>query len=408
MAPTCRFCDALLGDAFLDFGTMPLANSFLPLSALSAPEPAHPLRVHVCNKCWLVQLHPAQAPENIFSNYLYFSSYSDRWLKHAEAYAERMIAEMALDGASQVVELASNDGYLLRYFKTRGVPVLGVEPARNVAEIAIAAGVPTRVEFFGAKTAQALRADGVEADLLIANNVLAHVPAINDFVGGIKILLKRGGTATLEFPHLAALMAQCQFDTIYHEHFSYLSLSFARRLFDRHGLRIVRVERLETHGGSLRIFVAHAVPSAVPDFSVKDILRAEKTAGLEAPDAYANFARRAMGIKSDVKSFLAKARADGLKVAGYGAPAKGNTLLNACGITSDLMPFTVDRSPHKQGLYLPGSHIPILPVEAIRRERPDFVFILPWNLKEEIVGQVAFIREWGGRFVVPIPRLEVF
>lgn len=386
---------------------MPLANSFLPLAALNEPEPIYPLRVHVCESCWLVQLFPASEPESIFSNYLYFSSYSDHWLRHAELFAERMTVEMKLGNSSQVIEVASNDGYLLRYFKAGGVSVLGVEPAKNVADVAIAAGIPTRVAFFGTKFARELRDSGVAADLLVANNVLAHVPGINDFVGGLKVLLKPDGTVTVEYPHLGALISDCQFDTIYHEHFFYLSLTFVKRLFERHGLRIVRVERLATHGGSLRVFACHAEYDVTPDPSVEEVLRAEKADGLETLEVYGRFARRVTRITSDVKSFLLDVRRSRRKIAGYGAPAKGNTLLNACGVTSELLPFTVDRSPHKQGLYLPGTHIPIRNVDAINEDRPDFVLILPWNLRDEITEQLSFIRTWGGRFVLPIPDLEV-
>lgn len=404
----CRSCGASLTETFVDLGVSPLANSFLRPERLSAMEPFYPLHVHVCSECRLVQLDAFESPEHIFGDYLYFSSYSPGWLAHAEAYAERMTARFGLGADSRVVEIASNDGYLLQYFQRRGIPVLGVEPAANVAKAAAAKGIPTEVAFFGAATAARLKAEGRTADLMAANNVLAHVPDINDFVAGFKILLAPAGTVTFEFPHLQRLIAGNQFDTIYHEHFSYLSLLAVERILGRHGLAVFDVEELPTHGGSLRLYVRHAEDGSRPESPAVAAARAgEAAAGLHEAATYRGFGERVAAIKRETLRFLIEAHAAGKRVVGYGAPAKGNTLLNYLGAGPEFLAFTVDRSPHKQGLFLPGVRIPIKAPEAIAEARPDYVLILPWNLKDEIMDQMAVVRSWGGRFVVPIPALTV-
>ncbi len=406
--PACRFCAAPLAEVFVDLGASPLANSYLEPAALRRPESFYPLCVYLCGECLLVQLPEEERPDAIFSDYAYFSSYSDSWLEHARAYAERMVGELGLGSGSRVVEVASNDGYLLRWFKERGVPVLGVEPAANVAEAAEAAGIPTRVRFFGTETARGLAAEGLHADLLVGNNVLAHVPNLNDFVAGLKIALAPRGVLTMEFPHLLRLMAEDQFDTIYHEHYSYFSLAAVRRVFAHHGLTIYNVEELPTHGGSLRIFARHAEDGSRPELpAVAALLAREAAAGLDRAEGYRDFTARVERLKRGLLRFLIDAKEEGKTVAGYGAPAKGNTLLNYCGVRSDLLAYTVDRSPHKQGRYLPGTRIPIHGPEKLAETRPDYVLILPWNLRDEIVGQMAHIREWGGRFVVAVPAVEV-
>ncbi|MBI2311645.1 MAG: class I SAM-dependent methyltransferase [Betaproteobacteria bacterium] len=405
----CRFCDAELSETFADLGMSPLSNSFLRAERLQQMEPFYPLHAYVCGACFLVQLREFESPQNIFSDYAYFSSYSDSWLRHAQAYAEAMVRRLGLTRDSRVVEIASNDGYLLQYFKAKGVQVLGVEPAANVAAMALQKGIPTEVRFFGTDTASALRAGGKAADLIAANNVLAHVPDINDFVAGFKVLLKPGGCITVEFPHLLRLMAENQFDTIYHEHFSYLSFMVVEKIFGRHGLKIFDVEELPTHGGSLRVFAAHADDAGRrPEPRVGELRQRELQAGLSSIAAYRGFAGDVVRTKCEVMEFFVQAKRAGRKVIGYGAPAKGNTLLNYCGIGRELMEFTVDRSPHKQGLHLPGTHIPIRPPEALLAATPDYVFILPWNLKDEIMEQMAEVRSWGARFVVPIPRIQEF
>ena len=408
-APRCRCCGEALSETFADLGMTPMANAFVAPDRAAGMEPFYPLHAMVCGTCRLVQLAEFESPAAIFSDYLYFSSVSESWLQHAERYAEAMTARLGLGPATPVVEVASNDGYLLRNFVRRGIPVLGVDPAANVAEAARAAGVPTEVAFFGEATARRLRAAHPAPRLMAANNVLAHVPDIHDFVEGFRILLAPEGLATFEFPHLLRLMVENQFDTIYHEHFSYLSLLVVRRLFAEHGLMVREVEELPTHGGSLRVHAVHAgLPGAAPDASVARVIAAERAAGLDDTEAYRRFARGVVEAKCDLMDFLVRARREGKRVAGYGAPAKGNTLLNYCGVGPELLPFTVDRSPHKQGLLLPGTRIPVLAPEAILQERPDYVLILPWNLREEVSRQMAAIRGWGGRFVVPIPRLQVF
>ncbi len=407
-APDCRSCGAALHRSFVDLGAAPLSNAFLTAAQLHAMEPHYPLRALVCDQCRLVQL-PEYAPaETIFTDYLYFSSYSDLWLRHAETFAARMTSELRLSPESLVIEIASNDGYLLQYFVHRGIPVLGIEPAANVAAIAETIGVPTEIAFFGEATARQLARRGKLADLICANNVLAHVPNLNDFVAGLPLILRPTGTLTVEFPHLLQLIAQRQFDTIYHEHFSYFSLLVVERIFARHGLRVFDVDRLPTHGGSLRVYACHRADTARERTSrVSDVLAEEAAAGLDDPASYDRFAAGVIDLKCQVLDFLITARRDGRRVAGYGAPAKGNTLLNYCGIGPELLPFTVDRSPHKQGRFLPGSRIPVLTPEHIFEARPDYLFILPWNLRDEIIGQMAAIRDWGGRFVVAIPHLQV-
>ena len=404
----CRLCGQTLSETFVDLGLSPLSNAYVPPDRLSQKENFYPLHVFVCGRCLLVQLDEFESPENIFSDYLYFSSFSDLWLGHCRAYADNMVERFGLGRQSQVVEVASNDGYLLQYFLPHGVPVLGVEPAANVAQTAIAKGIPTEVAFFGTETAGRLRARGVEADLIAGNNVLAHVPRLLDFVQGLQILLKPEGVVTIEVPHLLRLVAENQFDTIYHEHFSYFSLLVLQTLFATVDMRIVDVEELWTHGGSLRVYVRHAKAAGASTQAVADVLARERAAGLDALPGYRRFASQVVKTKCDVLAFFIDAARRGQTVVGYGAPAKGNTLLNYCGIGPELMPFTVDRSHHKQGLYLPGTRIPIRAPEALVAARPDYVFILPWNLRAEITQQMSAVREWGGRFVVPIPELTVF
>jgi SAM-dependent methyltransferase len=403
----CRFCAAELHRSFVDLGRSPLANSFLAAADLRRMEPFYPLHVHVCDNCLLVQLDAFESAEHIFSDYLYFSSYSEMWLRHCREYAGRMIERYRLGPASLVVEVASNDGYLLQYFKERGISVLGVEPAGNVARVAIDKGIPTDIAFFGSAAARRLVAAGHQADLAAANNVLAHVPDLNDFVAGFRILLKPTGVATFEFPHLLQLIRQCQFDTIYHEHFSYFSLLVVDRIFARHGLRAFDVEELPTHGGSLRVYAGHAESAPPRSPRCDAVIAAEHAAGLDRPEGYAGFGVAVAEVKCRLLEFLLQARRAGKTVAGYGAPAKGNTLLNYCGIGPELLPYTVDLSPHKQGRFLPGVQIPIDAPARIFETRPDYVLILPWNLKDEISSQMAGVRSWGGRFVVAVPTLTV-
>jgi SAM-dependent methyltransferase len=405
----CRFCAAPLRLSFADLGMSPISNAYLKAEQLDRMEPFYPLHARACTSCFLVQLEQFEPPERIFSDeYAYFSSYSDSWLAHCRAYTEAMIARFGYAAGSLVVEIASNDGYLLQYFAQRGVPVLGIEPAANVARAAEAKGIPTRVQFFGTQTAKALAAEGRRADLLLGNNVLAHVPDLNDFVRGMAILLAPGGVITMEFPHLLRLVAENQFDTIYHEHFSYFSFGTAERVFAAHGITLFDVEELPTHGGSLRIFGRHADDAAKPvSPRVAKLRREEHDAGLGRPGTYTAFAEQIRATKRALLRFLIDAKEQGKRVAGYGAPAKGNTLLNYCGVRSDLVEYTVDRSPHKQGMFLPGTHIPIHAPERIAETRPDYLLILPWNLRDEIVAQMAHVRAWGGKFVVPIPSVTV-
>jgi SAM-dependent methyltransferase len=405
---SCRFCGAPLAHTFVDLGMSPIANNYLSEEQLSAMEPYFPLHTLACDQCFLVQLEEFESPEAIFSDYSYFSSYSTSWLEHCRSYAEMATERFGLDGRSQVVELASNDGYLLQYFVERGVPVLGVEPAANVAEVARQRGVPTEVEFFGKEVAAQL-AETRQADLLIGNNVLAHVPDLNDFVGGMQDLLAPGGTITMEFPHLERLIEGRQFDTIYHEHYSYFSLLTVRRVFAAHDLIVFDVEELPTHGGSLRIYARHADDSKrqVSD-AVRSLEAREERAGLTNIATYVGFGQAVQQEKREILESLIGLKNDGNTIVGYGAPAKGNTLLNFCGIGTDFIEFTADLSPHKQGRFLPGSHIPIRAPEEIERTRPDVVFILPWNLREEVMEQLRFVSDWGGRFLVRAPALELY
>jgi C-methyltransferase C-terminal domain/Putative zinc binding domain/Methyltransferase domain len=404
---SCRFCGAALSTVFADLGTSPLANSFLAPERLNAMEPHYPLRALVCERCFLVQLEEFESPAEIFSDYAYFSSYSTSWLEHCRRYTEQMVRRLGLGQSSQVVEVASNDGYLLQYFRAHGVPVLGIEPAANVAEVALERGIPTRMEFFGRRTARALACD-LAADLLVGNNVLAHVPDLNDFVGGMKILLAPGGTITMEFPHLMSLVALKQWDTIYHEHFSYFSFLTASRVFAAHGLRLFDVQELPTHGGSLRVYGCHEDDPSKPNTERALRLRArEREAGYEQLDIYLAYEKRVEADKRQILQLLIGLKEQGRRVVGYGAPAKANTLLNYCGVGRDFLDYTVDLNPHKQGRFLPGSRIPILAPQLIREDRPDAVLILPWNLREEIVRQLDFVREWGGRFLVRAPELRM-
>jgi 2-polyprenyl-3-methyl-5-hydroxy-6-metoxy-1,4-benzoquinol methylase len=408
-AGPCRFCGTALEHSFCDLGLAPLSNAFLDASQLQEVEPFYPLHAYVCSRCFLVQLREFENPRQIFSeHYAYFSSYSDTWLDHARTYTDEMIHRFNFGPASMVVEIASNDGYLLQYFKRRNVPVLGIEPAQNCARAARQAGIPTLVKFFGAELAAQLKAQDKSADLLLGNNVLAHVPSLNDFVKGLKILLKPQGVITMEFPHLLNLMRENQFDTIYHEHFSYFSFYTVEKIFARHGLKLFDVEELPTHGGSLRIFGAHGEDKAKATTGrVAELLDKEMRHGVADLRTYADFTDRVKRAKRKLLDFLIKAKSDGETVVGYGAPAKGNTLLNYCGVRSDFIGYTVDRSPHKQGKFLPGSHIPIFHPDRIRDTRPDYLLILPWNIKEEVMSQMAYVRQWGAKFVIPIPEPKV-
>jgi len=405
----CRFCGTHLRHTFVDLGMSPLCQTHITPEQLNHMEPFYPLHAYVCHECFLVQLEEYVAPDDIFSDYAYFSSYSDSWVEHARRYAEAMIERFDLGGSSQVVEIASNDGYLLQHFVKRGVPVLGVEPAANVAKVAVEKGIPTTVRFFGTETAKAIAAEHGKADLLLGNNVLAHVPNINDFVGGMKVLLKPSGVITMEFPHLYQLMDQNQFDTIYHEHFSYLSFMTVEKVFASHGLTLFDVEELGTHGGSLRIYGRHTENNALVVTARANALRQrEISEGFAKLETYSTFTEKVKETKRGLLEFLINAKRAGKTIVGYGAPGKGNTLLNYCGIRQDFMDYTVDRSPHKQGKYTPGTHIPILSPDRIRETKPDYVLILPWNLKDEISQQMAYIREWGGKFVIPIPEVRIF
>jgi len=406
---TCRFCNNSLVHTFVDLGTSPLANSYLKAEKLDQMEPFFPLRAYVCEACYLVQLPEAQNAEYIFSDYAYFSSYSESWLRHAKDYTDRMIERFKFDANSHVVEIASNDGYLLQYFKEKNIPVLGIEPAKNVAKVAQEAGIPTIIKFFGVEMANELASEGKYADLLLGNNVLAHVPALNDFLEGMKILLKPHGIITMEFPHLMSLMNENQFDTMYHEHFSYFSFTTVKKIFAAHGLKIFDVEELPTHGGSLRIYACHSEDISRPvDQRVADLIGKEDTAGFGLLEHYLTFNEKVKETKRNILDFLIKVKNEGKSIVGYGAPAKGNTLLNYCAIRTDFIDYTVDRSPHKQDQYLPGSHIPIYHPDKIRQTKPDYLLILPWNIKEEIMEQMSYIRDWKGKFVVLIPRVKVY
>jgi SAM-dependent methyltransferase len=392
-----------------DLGMQPASNAFLESPGAFHGERRYPLRAKVCERCQLVQLDYDVAPEELFANYVYFSSYSDNWLAHASAYCDMARRRFALDSESLVVELASNDGYLLKNFLAMGIPVLGIDPSGTVAAAAEKIGVPTLVEFFGRKVAKDLVSQGRQADLIIGNNVLAHVPDLNDFVGGIALLLGPSGSATIEFPHLLELIRHVEFDTIYHEHYSYFSLHSLEQVFKRHGLRIYDVERLSTHGGSLRIFASHAARRDLQDsLLLREVRAQESAAGLADLTTYSQFAMRVEACRESLLSFLAGARQEGKRVAAYGAAAKGNTLLNFCGVTPAEIVLVADRNPHKQGKYLPGTHIPVVPPEELMRVKPSYVLILPWNLRDEISGQLAGIAAWGGRFVTPVPETRIY
>ena len=405
----CRFCGAPLQHTFVDLGMSPVANSNIKPENSQDMEPFFPLHAYVCDSCYLVQLEKFQSPGEIFSDYAYFSSYSQSWLQHAKDYVDHMMETVGYDASSQVVELASNDGYLLRNFRDLGVPVLGIEPAQNVAEVAREAGIPSISKFFGVQMAQELVADGVRADLVIGNNVLAHVPDLNDFVAGMKIILKTDGIITMEFPHLEKLMAHNQFDTIYHEHFSYFSFYAVEKVFAHHGLTLFNVTELPTHGGSLRIYARHADDDSKPVTANVDNLRErELQNGINQLVSYQPFGEQVKEVKRKLLEFLIQATREGKRIAAYGAAAKGNTLLNYCGIRTDFIDYAVDASPHKQGLLLPGTHIPVYAPDKIAETKPDYLLILPWNLKDEIMKQTDYIRAWGGRFVVPIPEVTVY
>ncbi|GJQ58174.1 MAG: class I SAM-dependent methyltransferase [Candidatus Scalindua sp. AMX11] len=404
----CRFCGNRLKYTFVDLGTSPLANSYLKVDQLQQMEPFYSLHVYVCEICFLVQLPELQSAKEIFNDYAYFSSYSESWLKHAKTYSSLMIERFGFDHHSLVVEIASNDGYLLQYFKENGIPVLGVEPAKNVAKVALEAEIPTITKFFGTKTAQELANEGKQADLLLGNNVLAHVPDLNDFVAGLKCLLKTGGLITMEFPHLLCLIDQNQFDTIYHEHFSYFSFITVEKVFQKHGLTIFDVDELPTHGGSLRVYARHNEDVSKPiGERVSQLRKREENAGFTNLDHYLSFTEKVKETKRNILDFMITSKREGKTIAGYGAPAKGNTSLNFCGIRTDFIDYTVDRSPHKQGHFLPGTHIPIYSPDKIKETRPDYLVILPWNIKDEIMEQMTHIRDWEGKFVVMIPEVRV-
>jgi 2-polyprenyl-3-methyl-5-hydroxy-6-metoxy-1,4-benzoquinol methylase len=415
-APQCRFCTQPLHQTFADLGMSPISNAFISVDKSHLGEKFYPLHAYVCDRCLLVQLEEFETPDEIFNeNYAYFSSYSQSWLAHAQQYTEQMVDRFQLNSHSQVIEIASNDGYLLQYFQAKNIPVLGIEPAANVAAAAEAKGVKSLVKFFSVETAKELVQGGKQADLLLGNNVLAHVPDLNDFVAGMKILLAPNGIITMEFPHLLNLMQQNQFDTIYHEHFSYFSLLAVADIFAHHGLTLFDVEELPTHGGSLRIYAQHQENPREAKLSRRESIQnsvaqlqaKETTAGLDQMSTYGAFADRIQATKRQLLSFLISAQEAGKQVVGYGAPAKGNTLLNYCGVKTDLLAYTVDLSPHKQGTLLPGTRIPVYAPEKIFATKPDYVLILPWNIQTEIVTSMAAIREWGGQFVVPIPQLTI-
>ncbi len=404
----CRFCKTELTHVFIDLFNSPASNSFISKEQLNEPETFYPLKVYTCHQCFLVQVDEYKKSDAIFdSNYAYFSSYSTSWLAHAKAYTEQMVNRFGFSTSSQVIEIASNDGYLLQYFKEKGIPVLGIEPTSNTAEVALAKGIKSVVDFFSVRLANQLISEGIKADLLLGNNVLAHVPDINDFVGGMKIILARNGVITMEFPHLMQLVDKNQFDTIYHEHFSYLSFYTVQQIFAAQGLSLFDVEELPTHGGSLRIYAKHVEDdSKLISSNVAALLQKETEKGITNLEYYEGFQQKAFQVKLDLWAFLLEQKKANKKVAAYGAAAKGNTLLNYCGIKNDLIDFVVDANPHKQGKLLPASHIAVVDENVLRIEKPDYVLILPWNLKEEITKQLAYIADWGGRFVVPIPTVE--
>ena len=403
----CRLCQRPLTDVFVDLGMSPPCESFVALEQLESPETFYPLRVWICAGCLLVQLPPHIPAEHIFSDYAYFSSYSTSWVQHAKRYTDQAVDRLGLGSTSFVVEVASNDGYLLQHLVARQIPVLGIEPAANIAVVAEQRGVPTRVAFLGQEEGERVRAEHGPADLVVANNVFAHVPDVRDFSRGLAALLGEGGWLSIEVPHLMRLIERSQYDTIYHEHFSYYTLLTAQRVLESAGLVVVDVEQLDSHGGSLRIWARHHQHAGGQTPAVTAVLAEEERRGLHTLEGHRGFAGSVARVKRELVAFLAQAVVEGRKVAGYGAPGKGNTLLNHCGIRSDLLPYTVDRNPHKHGLYLPGTHIPILAPEAIDRDRPDYILLLPWNLRAEITEQLSYVRDWGARVVVPIPSLEI-
>jgi SAM-dependent methyltransferase len=406
VTPVCRGCGDELTRTLVDLGTTPLANAYVDADTTVPEDPRYPLHARVCDRCLLVQIDAVVPPDHIFSDYAYFSSYSPSWVEHARRYADAATRRFGLDASSLVVEIASNDGYLLKHFVDAGIPVLGVEPAANVAEVAIAAGVPTDVRFFGRETAEDLVLERGRADLVVANNVLAHVPELHDFIAGIARMLSPSGACSIEVPHVLRMLEHVEFDTIYHEHFSYFSLHAAGRLLAQHGLRVFDVEELPTHGGSLRIWACRGARH--PEHPrVANVLQAEREAGIHRPEGYAGFAERVEECRRSLLAFLGDTRSAGKSIVAYGAAAKGNTLLNYCGITTADIPYVVDRSPHKQGRLLPGSRLPIADPERIRADRPDYVLILPWNLRDEIIGQLSDVPTWGGRFVTPVPTVAV-
>jgi SAM-dependent methyltransferase len=406
--PACRFCASPLRHTFVDLGMSPLCESYVPAERVNAVEPFYPLHAKVCERCLLVQLEEFVAAEDIFTEYAYFSSYSDSWVAHARAYVEMAIERFGLDADSLIIEVASNDGYLLRHVVERGIPALGIEPAANVAVAARELGIETIVRFFGREAAADLVAEGRRADLLVANNVMAHVPDLNDFVAGIEMVLAPEGVATIEVPHLLRLIEDNQFDTIYHEHFSYFSFLTAQRVLAGHGLEVFDVDQLKTHGGSLRLYAQRQSTGGRPvEQRVHDLAERERALGFDTLEAHSAFSARVEETKWSLLEFLIAKRREGKRIAGYGAPGKGNTLLNYCGIRTDLVDYTVDRNPYKQGQFLPGTRIPILHPEVLEQDQPDYILILPWNLTQEIVAQLDYTREWGTRFVVPIPGVQV-
>lgn len=404
----CRFCNESLKNVFVDLGMSPLSNAYLAEDKVENSEIFYPLKAYVCHKCFLVQLQEFESPKHIFGEYAYFSSYSKSWLEHAREYTEMAIQRFNISKNSLVVELASNDGYLLKNFKNNDIPVIGIEPAENVAKVAIEEGIPTSIDFFGVELAQKMVDAGSSADLIIGNNVLAHVPNINDFVGGIKLLLKPTGVATIEFPHLLQLMNQNQFDTIYHEHFSYFSFLSVSKIFQYHGMYIFDVEELPTHGGSLRLYITHDdTENFKTSKRVADLVDKESKSGLDHLNTYRKYSQKVSRWKRDLLLELIKLKNKGGKIVGYGAAAKGNTLLNYCGARTDIIDYVVDRNPYKVGKYLPGTHIPVKHIDNIKKDKPDYLFILPWNLKNEIIEQNSFIRNWGGKFIIPVPEVQI-
>lgn len=404
----CRFCSSELKHSFVDLGMSPLANSYIAPENLQKMEPFYPLHAFICDQCFLVQLKEFESPQSIFSDYAYFSSYSQSWLEHASNYVDMMVERFGFDTDSQIIEVASNDGYLLQYFKKKDIPVLGIEPAANVAKVAIEAGIPSITEFFGEQTATDVVASGKRADLLLGNNVLAHVPDLNDFVKGLKILLNKTGVITLEFPHLQRLIEHTQFDTIYHEHFSYFSCITIQKVFSAHGLVLFDVDELGTHGGSLRVYARHDDDASKPVSSnVSRLIDKETAAGFADIDFYRSFESAVISTKQNLLEFLIQAKREGKSIVGYGAAAKGNTLLNYCGVRTDFIDYVVDRSPHKQDHYLPGTHIPIYSPERIKETKPDYLLILPWNIKKEVMEQMHYVRDWGCKFLTLIPVVDV-